>query len=392
MRGVAACLLLLLSATVQAHTRSQSTSTWHVHEKQLSGVFQVEAVRATQLISAPDQITTLPAVVEDHVARTISASQKGMTCISKTKRLAAPAGVFRVELIFRCPERIAASPVTLSITSFRAQSASHLHFVRVQPDSSRAQEWLLTGETHTLQVGGPAPQQPSGFFAFVKLGTVHVLSGLDHIAFLLGLLLMARTPARVLMAVTGFTLGHSLTLAAVVLGKLQPDTAAIESLIGFSVAFAALDVARSNGLLSRRGILAICLLIALTPAWMAAHGRGITGWVSSFGIGIFTATFLLRTGATNRWLTVLLASCFGLVHGAGFAGLLIDMKLPPSDMVRPLLGFNIGVELGQLVVIGLAAASALRLRRLAPSRLPALEAAGLAILTGLGSFWFVSRW
>ncbi len=391
MRVLLACLMLLIPTVLQAHTRSQSTSSWSVRDTRLTGVFQVDALRATQLISSPTQIATLPLVVEDHVARTVSVLQNGKACRQSSKLLQSAAGIFRIELAFRCQERISINPVTLSIASFRAQSASHTHFARVQLENNTASEWLLSGTQTTIIIGGPDPQKPSGFLAFVKLGTVHVLSGLDHIAFLLGLLLMTRTRLRVMLAATGFTLGHSLTLAAVVMGKLQPDIAAIESLIGFSVAFAALDVVRSTGFLPRAAASLTGLFIGLMPMWIPLLGMGHPSWASSLGIGLFASIFLSRRGTTNPWLAQVLAAGFGLVHGAGFAGVLIDMKLPPGDMLRPLLGFNVGVELGQIIVIMFAAAVAFVLARLAPARLRVAEAATLALLTGLGSFWFISR-
>jgi hypothetical protein len=153
------------------------------------------------------------------------------------------------------------------------------------------------------------------FATFAREGVVHILGGYDHLAFLLCLLLPApllrvagrwqRAPDgraiayQVLGLVTAFTLAHSITLAAAALGWVKPATVWVEA-----------------------GIAASVVLAALNNLWPVVTRRL---WLAAF--------------------------CFGLVHGLGFAGALLEIGLPDQSRMFALLGFNLGVELGQLAVV-----------------------------------------
>jgi hydrogenase/urease accessory protein HupE len=185
--------------------------------------------------------------------------------------------------------------------------------------------------------------------SYVILGVKHILIGIDHVLFLFGLLLLARTPARVLVTVTGFTVAHSITLALVALDLVRVSVPAVETLIALSIVFVAAELARGD----RQS------LAARQP--------------------------------------VLIASCFGLLHGAGFASVLGEIGLPQTEKVAALLFFNVGVEAGQVLLIAgaFAAAAALRVfRRLAPGAplvptgIERLAAYGLG---GVSAFWFFGR-
>ena len=173
----------------------------------------------------------------------------------------------------------------------------------------------------------PGAPAPSSFPHFVAEGTHHIWIGLDHVLFLLALLLpsvMARRNARgvpvegfggvttgVLRTITAFTVAHSLTLALAALDLVRVPSRAVETVIAASVAVAALN--------------------NLIPFF-----RERTWWVA-FG--------------------------FGLVHGFGFASVLSDLQLPAAALVRGLLGFNLGVELGQLAIVAVFLPVAFALRR-----------------------------
>jgi hypothetical protein len=159
------------------------------------------------------------------------------------------------------------------------------------------------------------PARPGGFIAFLREGVHHILIGYDHIAFLLSLLLPAmlvwtglqwapagRVRPRVIHVVglvTAFTVAHSLTLTLAALGWVRPAGAWIEAVIAASVILAALNNLRP--VVTRR-------------LWLLAFG-------------------------------------FGLVHGFGFAGALGEIGLPRGTRLEALLGFNLGVELGQLAIV-----------------------------------------
>jgi hypothetical protein len=183
-----------------------------------------------------------------------------------------------------------------------------------------------------------AADRPSSLPGFVLLGVEHILTGYDHLVFLGALLIVVRQLSALLKIVTAFTVAHSLTLAASALGVLAPDPRLVEPAIALSVAYVGLE------------------------------------------------NFFVRD-AGRRWRVALL---FGLVHGFGFAGVLGEIRLPHDELLPALLAFNLGVELGQLLVIALAVPLLAWLGRRAwfdARAVPVLSS--LVILAGIG--WFAER-
>lgn len=205
-----------------------------------------------------------------------------------------------------------------------------------------------------FDVSEAAPQGRPSFLGFVTEGTRHIAAGLDHILFLVTLLLVAvwrrdgkrwvpRSSAasswkETLRLVTAFTLAHSLTLALAASGVLAPPSRWVESMIAASVLVAAID-----------------------NLWPFARGP--------------------------RWLMV---AFFGLMHGFGFAGPLQDLGLRNGDILMPLLGFNLGVELGQLALVALLLPLACALRSAPWYRLAAVRGGSAAIAT-LALAWTIER-
>jgi len=138
---------------------------------------------------------------------------------------------------------------------------------------------------------------------YCALGFEHIMGGLDHLLFVLGLLLLVVGTRRLVLTITAFTVGHSITLGASVLGWVSAPSAVIEVLIALSVLLLAVELTHERNTLTRR----------------------------------------------FPWLV---AGAFGLLHGFGFAGALADIGLGESHIPLALLGFNLGVEMGQLVFIG----------------------------------------
>jgi hypothetical protein len=141
---------------------------------------------------------------------------------------------------------------------------------------------------------------------YLKLGFEHILSGPDHLLFVLGLLLLAGGGRRVLGTVTAFTMGHSITLTLAVLGVSKIPSAPVEVAIALTIYVLAVELARG----SVRGP----TLVGRFP------------WAMAFA--------------------------FGLLHGFGFAGALREAGLPAGEVPRALLSFNVGIELGQLTFVG----------------------------------------
>jgi hypothetical protein len=176
--------------------------------------------------------------------------------------------------------------------------------------------------------------------AYIALGVEHILTGYDHLMFVLALLFLVGFNRRLLWTITAFTLAHSITLALAALGWLTLRPAPVEATIALSIVLVAGEALHKQPTLSRR--------------WPA-----------------------------------LVAFLFGLVHGLGFAGALKEIGLPQNHLSVALLTFNVGVELGQLLVVG---AAYLIWRTVAPW--PTLAPARTVALYAIGSvaaYWSFSR-
>ncbi|MDZ4870257.1 MAG: HupE/UreJ family protein [Alphaproteobacteria bacterium] len=385
---IAFAISIALCLPASAHTRSQSFSTWTVADSIIDGVFQIDAYRVTQLSETPQDLTTL---LRDHLASTVKLTQDGTTCAAAAPRvISAPRGDLRVELRFTCAKPFAENPAQLHINAFFDVSISHVHYIRIT-DADGFHEAVLTQGRSDVAVGGATAHTGTDVASFLLLGFEHVLSGIDHIAFLLALAMLAGGLWRILLAVTGFTLGHSLTLALVALGILRPDTAAVEALIGFTVAWAAGDaLARARnmspwyGLAGAAGILALPLI-----AWIT--GLPVLSWLLLAGLALFAGTMSFARRFDGPYVAPAIATVFGLAHGAGFAGPLLEMDIPPGQLIWTLLAFNLGVEGGQLAALAIMGAVLWILRStLTQVPKPAFDATAAALFA-LGTFWFVSR-
>jgi hypothetical protein len=381
------CLPGLLAAFVlatpaAAHTRSQSYSNWTAEGATLTGVFQVGAQRVTQL-GEDATVDTLDALLASHLAQTVSVTQGGVVCPATAPRpLAAARGDIRVELEFHCARAITESPATVVVGAFFEVSPSHVHYARVAREG---------GQAHEFVVGGSASATPTDIVAFFLLGLGHVLSGIDHLAFIVALALLAGGFGRAVWAATGFTLGHSLTLGLVAAGWLRPDVASVEALIGFTVAFAAGEAFASRDGAGAHVGWATLALVAAIPLVAKFAGASALPWSVVAGIAAFSLCAGGLGGTTSRRLAPVLATAFGLAHGAGFASALLALDIPRERLLKALLGFNLGVEAAQLLalaVIGAVAVAGSHMPPIARSR--TVDYVSVALFA-LGVYWFAGR-
>jgi hypothetical protein len=229
---------------------------------------------------------------------------------------------------------------------------------------------------------------------YLRLGIEHIATGTDHLVFLLALLLLGASFVEVATIVTGFTVAHSVTLALGVLGLVRPLSAAIESLIGLSIAIVALEnFALTSGRATRRAIMLALGGGLIAAALAASLGALATPPSALLGVGLFALCSLgllerLPSPARLRWLV---AFVFGLIHGFGFAGILAEIGLPPGRVAAALLGFNLGVEIGQLVVVACCWPLLRVLLRREPVQRRRLIQLGSTPILAAGLYWFLSR-
>lgn len=403
-----AVMLLVGPTRGLAHTRSQSFSTWDIRGNDVRVVFTVNAIEVTRLardftahapsdagdaaVHAPD----LAVLLRDHLETRLSVTRGGLPCpiVMPGQTLAARSGLLRIEQHFGCPTQ---GELHLRNDALFDRALLHVHTARVRIDGAPAFELLFTPTRRQHVVAEHASEHEGGtsFGSWLALGVEHIAVGTDHVAFLVALLLLCRRPRDVGWLVTGFTLGHSATLTLAVLGAVRPNVPLVEALIGFTIALVAAENVAVRTSAPRRRI-ALVPAGALCALACARFFFGVGPPVAtSVGLAIFSLAWLPLAADHNEALRLrpLLTLIFGLVHGFAFASVLMDAGLPAGRLATALVGFNLGVEIGQLAIGALLWGSAMVLAQRLPTR--DLRLLGLdlssALLCGLGLFWFVQR-
>ena len=414
-RTVALSLLFfcLASATAWGHGKSLSYSTWNFVDDRAQVSVRVPLLELSRLgipLPLPEQPQTAGHAerVGEYLAEHLELLTEGGNCTQISTPMPRPAkeGWVRFRWSLRCPP---GADKTVRSQILLAEAPSHLHFARatLEDGSSEgpsrivervlthaAPDWLIHRAPGSVD-GQPSPAEPTraSLGRYLRLGVEHILSGWDHLAFVLALILLAGSLGEVARLVTGFTLAHSLTLALAVLGWVRIESGPVEALIGFSVALIALEngwLLGGNGRQIPR--LAVGGLLVLAAA--SGMGFGALSVLTLLGLALFSATHfeLLRRQPAANLHRVALAFAFGLIHGFGFAGVLAEMTLPTATLATALLGFNLGVEVGQLAVVALIWPILMGLRRLGggrPHRVLAEMATAAICATGI--YWFLSR-
>lgn len=263
-------------------------------------------------------------------------------------------GIARVDAL-RPPEdaRLAATHRTLELTyswprPLHALTLRYDLFPAGVPTASclativrdgHVQTFVFTPHSRTLTLGTGWPAFLARLGSFIVLGIEHILTGYDHILFLLSLLMLGGTLRGLLKIVSAFTAAHSITLSLAALNMISLPGRWVESAIALSIVVVAAENVLRSG-------------ITLRQRW--------------------TVTFI-----------------FGLIHGLGFASILRDLDLPRPALVSSLVGFNVGVELGQIVIVAAAYGVVRMLNRWPRAQQARRWVSASAALVGLT--WFVQR-
>ena len=219
---------------------------------------------------------------------------------------------------------------------------------------------LNEGEAHTKrltpsELSFTIPEDPSALDVlgdYFMLGIEHMLEGLDHLLFVFALLLLIPNYWRLLGAITAFTVAHSITMSIVTLGFFSLPSPPVEAVIALSIMFLASELLQRDG-----------------------EGE--------------------RLSERNPWIV---SFSFGLLHGFGFAGALLEIGLPQGDIPLALFAFNLGVEAGQILFVGAVLIGAALLARVVPAVINTLRkprSVGAMCLAyaigGVSAYWFVER-
>lgn len=239
-----------------------------------------------------------------------------------------------------CPGGIVGK--TLGVEGIATSRADVL--LRIALADKRSFRRVLTADQPTFLV--PVVESKLGVVrGYTRLGVEHILTGWDHLLFVLGLVLLVGPGRTLLWTITAFTVGHSVTLALASLGLVRVPQGPMEAAIALSIYLLAVELMRSRA------------------------GR---------------TTLVQRV----PWLV---AGAFGLLHGLGFAGALAEVGLPQGEIPLALFAFNVGIELGQLAFVAVVLAAMVALRALPvpwPRWAPALPAYAIG---SLAVYWFIER-
>jgi hypothetical protein len=381
--------------TAWAHTLSESYSSWQINGDTVRLQFTVPDIEARRLSdSGKEQPTSerLGGYLAERVG--VTAGEQRCRRTQGPLALSAIPGFRRFEFDFACPLM---SDIKLHSAAFYDRVPSHTNFARILNGDGNLFEQLLTSDHREIEVSGGAAQnllQSAGLFQYIRMGIMHIFTGIDHMSFMLGLVLISRRVRDLLFVITGFTLGHSLTLGLAVTGILRPNPQYIDALVALTIALIGAEnigdsTHRPLPIALSLGGLLICFAIAKVA------GLGVTLPATLLvGGAVFTISYLMLTGHMGDAgrVRLLMTLVFGLIHGFGFASNLLEMQLPRERLAELLLGFNLGVEIGQVTVVlsALLLVHVLIRLRLAIPR-PLFTDVAAAFLVGEGLFWFAGR-
>jgi hypothetical protein len=234
----------------------------------------------------------------------------------------------------------------------------HQTFINIYEDTSLKLQLILDASYRDAEYySGSTQGRWAVIKTFVLSGIEHILIGPDHVLFLIGLLLLGGTLARLALIVTSFTIGHSVTLSLAALDILSPSAQFIEPLIALTIV-----VVGADNLLVLRGR-------KRDSAPAAALGSASS------------------EADIRAWLAV----AFGLIHGFGFAYVLKEFGLPQAALGWSLFAFNLGVEAGQLLIVGVVAGALMLVRRQSDKAARQVALLGSIMVIVAGLYWFTER-
>ena len=386
-------LLFTFSLDVFSHQRSESYSKWSVEEVENDTLVNVAfTIRLSNLnkLEGP-----LVGEWEDRIsAYIISSFTTDSDCLQEGKHRVMTS---RADDIFRVSWTLSCNQILEEIKTnvFFDRDPTHSHIARYIYDSNLSTEKLFTTQTKTWNLkdiySSKESSVNSSFKEYVLLGIKHISTGYDHLAFLFGLLLLNQRLKRLVLAITGFTLGHSLTLSLAVLDLVRPVNSFIEALIGFSIALLGLEFlirhSKSNSTYVKN--ISYFLFLFLLLYFIFSGGSNSLGLL---GLFIFSFCYLtLVSKNLSSFFSLFIASIFGLIHGFGFGGFLFEVGFSEDNILKTLFGFNLGVEIGQLMAMSLFILIIFGISKLDIKNKEYINPLLATFLVTLGTYWFVYR-
>ncbi len=353
-------ILFFLLSPLNAHYFSESFSKWNVVDNKVEANFSLLTLESTRIFQVEnyqkimfEENLSETDVFKIYLSQHLKVTSEGKNCslADEIKELNSQEGSLNLSLNFECPSNKEIKIINNALFNL---VQSHIHIARIYIDNNLYTEKALFFNDQSIDLNEEKENNSfsNSFYKFFSLGLDHILSGYDHLLFILGLLLLVTNLKRLLLVITGFTIGHSLTLSLSVINVIQVKSSLVEALIGYTIMFVGLEYLykeNNDHKVSMIFITTLSLLLLIfgnliNPNFPYFLILGIL----LFSLGYF---YLLKNLNSENNLLSIITIIFGLIHGFGFGGFLLGSKISSENIFSGLLGFNLGVEVGQIIFV-----------------------------------------
>ena len=353
-------ILFFLLSPLNAHYFSESFSKWNVVNNKVEANFSLLTLESTRIFQVEnyqkimfEENLSETDVFKIYLSQHLKVTSEGKSCslVDEIKELNSQEGSLNLSLNFECPSNKEIKIINNALFNL---VQSHIHIARIYIDNNLYTEKALFFNDQSIDLNEEKENNSfsNSFYKFFSLGLDHILSGYDHLLFILGLLLLVTNLKRLLLVITGFTIGHSLTLSLSVINIIQVKSSLVEALIGYTIMFVGLEYLYKENNDHRVSMIFITTLSLL----LLIFGNLINPnfpYFLIFGILLFSLGYfyLLKNLNSENNLLSIITIIFGLIHGFGFGGFLLGSKISSENIFSGLLGFNLGVEVGQIIFV-----------------------------------------
>ena len=353
-------ILFFLLSPLNAHYFSESFSKWNVVDNKVEANFSLLTLESTRIFQVEnyqkimfEENLSETDVFKIYLSQHLKVTSEGKNCslVDEIKELNSQEGSLNLSLNFECPSNKKIKIINNALFNL---VQSHIHIARIYIDNNLYTEKALFFNDQSIDLNEEKENNSfsNSFYKFFSLGLDHILSGYDHLLFILGLLLLVTNLKRLLLVITGFTIGHSLTLSLSVINIIQVKSSLVEALIGYTIMFVGLEYLYKENNDHRVSMIFITTLSLLLLIFGNLINPNFPYFlilgILLFSLGYF---YLLKNLNSENNLLSIITIIFGLIHGFGFGGFLLGSKISSENIFSGLLGFNLGVEVGQIIFV-----------------------------------------
>ena len=353
-------ILFFLLSPLNAHYFSESFSKWNVVDNKVEANFSLLTLESTRIFQVEnyqkimfEENLSETDVFKIYLSQHLKVTSEGKNCslVDEIRELNSQEGNLNLSLKFECPSNKEIKIINNALFNL---VQSHIHIARIYIDNNLYTEKALFFNDQSIDLNEEKENNSfsNSFYKFFSLGLDHILSGYDHLLFILGLLLLVTNLKRLLLVITGFTIGHSLTLSLSVINIIQVKSSLVEALIGYTIMFVGLEYLYKENNDHRVSMIFITTLSLLLLIFGNLINPNFPYFlilgILLFSLGYF---YLLKNLNSENNLLSIITIIFGLIHGFGFGGFLLGSKISSENIFSGLLGFNLGVEVGQIIFV-----------------------------------------